>query len=222
MAHPARIVSQIILGSFLLLGMATASTASDVDATDRAADGSGKPQTDGAPIAGDADAPKPVPAPAASDPAALKAPDFTVTDLKGGTIHLADLLAKGPVYVNFWTTWCGPCKREMPELDRIHKTYRDRGFAVVAVAQDEARSAGKVKPYIESNKFEFFAATDPTKSVGNAYNVRAYPTSFLVKQDGTIGYFAQGYLPGDEKKIEGLVRGLLGLETGQEAPGAAK
>jgi peroxiredoxin len=160
--------------------------------------------------------------PEATQAAALKAVDFTVKDQKGRTIHLAELLAKGPVYLDFWTSWCGPCKREMPELDRIHKTYRDRGFAVVAVAQDDTRSVRLVKPYIDSNKFEFFAASDPTKSVGNAYNVRQYPTSFLIKQDGTIAYFAQGYLPGDEKKIEALVRELLGMEAGEQAPGVKK
>jgi thiol-disulfide isomerase/thioredoxin len=152
----------------------------------------------------------------------LKAADFTVKDLQGRPIHLAELLKKGPVYLNFWTSWCGPCKREMPELDRIHKTYRDRGFAVVAIAQDNSRSVAMVKPYITSNKFEFFAATDAAMSVGNLYNVRVYPTSFMIKQDGTIAYFAQGYLPGDEKKIEKLVRELLGVGTGEQAPDATK
>ena len=177
-----------------------------------------QPQGDPVPAKADAGAS----APSAQQGAVIKASDFTVKDLKGNSIHLAELLAKGPVYLNFWTSWCAPCKREMPELDRIHKTYRDRGFAVLAIAQDESKNVGKVKPYIESNKFEFIAATDPTKSVGNAYNVRAYPTSFLIKPDGTIAYFAQGYLPGDEKKIESLVRELLGLETGEQAPGAAR
>jgi len=159
----------------------------------------------------------------ASPPAAtLKAPDFTVKDLKGQTLQLSELLKKGPVFVDFWTSWCTPCKREMPELDRLHKTYRDRGFAVVAIAQDDTRTASKVKPYIDSNKFAFFAASDPTKSIGNAYNVRQYPTSFLIRQDGTVAYFAQAYLPGDEKKVEALVRELLGLEPADLSPGATK
>jgi peroxiredoxin len=211
-------VLHLILVPILFLALATTLITASRSGAALVAGDSGQPQSDQTPVKAEASAP----APSAGQAAAIKVPDFTVKDLKGKTIHLAELLAKGPVYLNFWTSWCSPCKREMPELDRIHKTYRDRGFAVVAIAQDETRTVGKVKPYIDSNKFEFLAATDPSKSVGNAYNVRAYPTSFLIKQDGTVAYFAQGYLPGDEKKIESLVRELLGMETGEQAPGAAR
>ncbi len=217
-SNQERTAPHLLLVPILILGLAAALITPSTGGVALAAGGSGQPQSDQASVKAEAGAP----APSAAQTATIKAPDFTVKDLKGKTIHLAELLAKGPVYLNFWTTWCSPCKREMPELDRIHKTYRAQGFAVVAIAQDDTRTVGKVKPYIDSSKFEFLAATDPSKSAGNAYNVRAYPTSFLIKQDGTVAYFAQGYLPGDEKKIESLVRELLGMETGEPAPGAAK
>jgi len=70
----------------------------------------------------------------------LKAPDFTAKDLQGKEVKASELLKKGPILVDFWTTWCGPCKREMPELDKLHKKYRDRGFSVVAISQDERTS----------------------------------------------------------------------------------
>jgi thiol-disulfide isomerase/thioredoxin len=214
----AQIALRSVLVPTLFIGLAATLAAPSTSDAAQAAIGSEQSQSDQSPAKDETAAA----APSAAQAPAIKAPDFTVKDLKGKTVHLAELLAKGPVYLNFWTSWCGPCKREMPELDRIYKTYRNRGFAVVAIAQDDTRTVGKVKPYIDSNKFEFLAATDPDKSVGNAFNVRQYPTSFLIKQDGTVAYFAQGYLPGDEKKIESLVRGLLGMAAGEQAPDAAK
>ncbi len=145
---------------------------------------------------------------------ALTAADFTGKDLEGKSVTLSDLLKKGPVLLDFWTTWCSPCRREMPELDRLHRTYRDNGFQVVMISEDDPKTMGKVKPAIQSRKYEFLVLLDPDKKIGNAYNVRQYPTSFLVKGDGTIAHFAQGYLPGDEKKLEGLVVGLVGAGTG--------
>jgi len=139
------------------------------------------------------------------------APDFTGRDLKGKSVALSSLLKKGPVLLDFWTTWCAPCKKEMPELDRLHRTYRDKGFQVVAISQDDNRTVGTVQSYIQSKKYQFIVLVDPDKKIGNLYNVRQYPTSFLVAQDRTVRHFAQGYLPGDEKKLESLIRTLVGL-----------
>lgn len=143
--------------------------------------------------------------------AVLKAADFTAKDIDGKTVTLSELLKSGPVLLDFWTTWCGPCKKEMPELDKLHQTYKDKGFKVLAIAQDDPKTAQKVKPMIQSQKYSMVVIADSDKEIGRKYNVRQYPTSFLVSQDGTIAHYAQGYLPGDEKKLEGLVRGLLGL-----------
>ncbi len=139
-----------------------------------------------------------------------KAPDFSAKDLSGKTVKLADLLQSGPVLVDFWTTWCKPCKNELPELDRLHKTYRDRGFKVVAIAEDDPKSVLAVKPLVTQKKWEMIVLTDTKRDVGNLFNVRNYPTSFLIDKDGTIASFAQGYMPGDEKQLEAKVVGLLG------------
>jgi len=153
----------------------------------------------------------------AEDPARspmAKAPDFSAKDLSGKTIHLADLLKTGPVLVDFWTTWCKPCKNELPELDKLHRAYRDRGFKVVAIAEDDPKTVLGVKQIVTQKKWEMIILTDTKKDVGNSFNVRNYPTSFLIAQDGTIVNFAQGYMPGDEKPLEAKVVGLLGQGAG--------
>jgi peroxiredoxin len=143
--------------------------------------------------------------------------NFSAKNLQGETIQLSALLEKGPVLLDFWTTYCKPCKLELPELDRLHRTYRDQGFSVVAISQDDPKTLPRVKPYVEQRKFEMLVLVDPNKEVGNKLNVRLHPTSFLVAKDGSVVHFAQGYRPGDEKELESKVRELLGMGVGAGA-----
>ena len=153
---------------------------------------------------------------------AMKAASFRAKDLKGQIVDLAELLEEGPVFLHFWTTWCPSCQREMTRLDRLHRAYRDKGFHVVAIAQDDAKTVQKIKPLVTSKKFLMTVIADSNKEIGNRYNVRQYPTCFLIAKDGAIVHYAQGYIPGDEDQLEGLVRKLLGLEPSPAGSGSAK
>ncbi len=158
----------------------------------------------------------------AQAPAGLnKAPDFTAKDLDGKSFHLAELLAEGPVFVDFWTTYCKPCKNEIPELDKLYLKYKDKGFKVLLVAQDDQKSIQKVKGIITQMKIQSIVLADPNKLVGNAFNVKNYPTSFLIAKDGTVVHFTQGYMRGDEKVLEQKLVGLLG-GTGTAGSGDEK
>jgi peroxiredoxin len=148
---------------------------------------------------------------------APKAPDFTAKNLKGKEIKLSDLLEEGPVLVDFWTTWCKPCMLELPQLDRIHRTYAEHGFKAIAISQDDTKTVRKVKPLVKQKKLDLLVLVDPSREVGTKYGVRNYPTSFLIDKDQRIVHYAQGYNKGDEKELEELVRGLLGLEAGESA-----
>ena len=142
-----------------------------------------------------------------------KAPVFSAKDLSGKTVKLSDLLNKGPVLINFWMSCCKPCKNQLPELDKLHRAYRDRGFQVVAISEDGPKTVLGVKALVSQKKWEMLVLVDTNKGVGNLYNVRKYPTSYLIAQDGTIAHFALGYMPGDEKQLEERVVSLLGGET---------
>lgn len=164
--------------------------------------------TDTAPAAENSAAPA---AEKAAVPAALsKAPDFTGTGIDGKTYRLKDLLAKGPVLIDFWTTWCKPCMQELPHLQKIWEKYHAQGFTLLGVASDDPRTAAKIKPLVQSKGFKFTIVTDGDRKIGNLYNVRNYPTAVLVAPDGSVVSYAQGYHPGDETEMETRIVALLG------------
>ena len=116
--------------------------------------------------------------------------DFTLEGLKEGTsIHLADYKGK-VVILDFWATWCPPCRRELPILQKIYEEYNDKdknknkGFVFIAVNSREDRDA--VQRYIEKEGFTFPVALDNDGKVGDLYKVEAYPTMVLIDKKGKI------------------------------------
>lgn len=169
---------------------------------------------------GDAPADAPARATAPGSAAGSTAPDFSVSGVDGKVYSLKALLEKGPVLLNFWTTWCKPCKLEIPHLQRIHDTYKDQGFALLGVPSDDTRTAAQVRPAIRSMRMTFPNLPDQNRVLGNLYNVRNYPTTVLISRDGRIAHYAQGYKPGDEKKLEEMITALLRRPTeGQDDGG---
>ncbi|MDC1038028.1 TlpA disulfide reductase family protein [Candidatus Marinimicrobia bacterium] len=130
-----------------------------------------------------------------------KVPNVRLKMLDGKYAKLYDLLKDGPMIIDFWATWCEPCKKQMHHLNKFHKHFKDTGFRVLTINTDTPKSMGKVKSYIRSKKFEFMVAVDPNNQVMKKMRVKLMPTTILVDTDGTIIYRHQGYLPGDERDI---------------------
>jgi peroxiredoxin len=130
-----------------------------------------------------------------------KVPNVRLKMLDGKYAKLYDFLKDGPMIVDFWATWCEPCKKQMHYLNKFHKHFKDTGFKVLAINTDTPKSMGKVKSYVRSKKFEFMVAVDPNNQVMKKMRVKLMPTTILVDTDGSIIYRHQGYLPGDEKDI---------------------
>ena len=130
-----------------------------------------------------------------------KIPNVRLKMLNGKYSKLYDLLKDGPVLIDFWATWCEPCKKEMYFLDKYHNHFKDQGFKVLTVNTDTPKSMGKVKSYIRSKKYEFLVALDPNQQVMKKMSVKLLPTTILVDKDGTILFRHQGYSPGDENII---------------------
>lgn len=129
----------------------------------------------------------PAPAPVAGAPA----PDFTLTDLAGNDVRLSDLQGQ-VVLVNFWATWCGPCRLEMPAIEAEYQARRDRGLTVLAVDLDEP--ADDVAAFIAELDLTFTVLLDPGARVFDLYRVRGYPTSFFINRDGMIDRQHVGYM----------------------------
>jgi cytochrome c biogenesis protein CcmG/thiol:disulfide interchange protein DsbE len=144
---------------------------------------------------------------ASAEPAAVA--DFEAPMAGGGKVRLHDLLAKGPVLIDFWALWCKPCLKELPELDRLHRTYADRGFTVLAVNGDSPADVARVLPFVRSRDYAFPVVTDLDGRLRRRFQVNALPTAILLDSDGRIAWTNQGYRPGDEKTLEAKLRPLL-------------
>ncbi len=119
------------------------------------------------------------PAPALGHPA----PAFTLPSLTGGDLALADLAGR-PVVLNFWASWCGPCRAEMPELQRLHDRLGEAGVAVVGVNQGESPETAAA--YLQALGLSFPVALDQRTGVSQQYLVNSLPTTFFIDRDGVI------------------------------------
>ena len=111
------------------------------------------------------------------------APDFTVQTLDGESVTLSDLRGN-PVFLNFWTTWCGPCVAELPDIQEVHEEKSVEGLVVLAVNLGEREST--VEAFIESNDYSFEVGLDENGAVAQAYEVVSIPATFLIDSEGII------------------------------------
>jgi peroxiredoxin len=132
------------------------------------------------------------------------APDFISPSLSGSEVALTDY-AGDVVVVNFWATWCPPCKAEMPGINNFYEAHRDDGLVVLAVNAQESES--QVRPFIEASGFTFPVLLDPAGSVVNQYQVHSFPTTIIIDRDGVVRHIQVGMI--SEEELEGIVTPLL-------------
>jgi len=118
----------------------------------------------------------------AADDAKRQDADFTLLDLSGKPWHLRDLKGK-VILVNFWATWCPPCRKEMPDLQALYDKYKDQGFLVLSISDEEA---AKVSPFIAERKISYPVLLDPGRKVNDAFVVEGIPKSFVYDREGKL------------------------------------
>ena len=143
---------------------------------------------------------------AAAVTAFAPAPDFTLPSLEGRNLRLKEQLGN-VVLLNFWATWCGPCKQEMPHLNRLYEKYRASGFVLLGVnIDDDTRRAGELAAKLG---LKFPVLFDTQKNVSRLYDVASMPATVIVDRDGRVRHLHRGYRDGVEATYDDQVRALL-------------
>jgi peroxiredoxin len=138
-------------------------------------------------------------------PRARMAEDFTLPTPDGRPFRLSDHRGR-VVLINFWATWCPPCREEMPSMERLYARQRDRRFTLVAVSLDS--NPALVVPYFKQSGLSFPVVLDPRMDLANSYGVRALPASFIVDPRGTLVAVALGPRAWDGPAAHALVEGV--------------
>jgi len=134
-----------------------------------------------------------------------KAPGFELPGQQG-VVRLSDT-SGSVVYVDFWASWCGPCRQSFPWMNQLQEKYRAKGLKVIAVNVD-ARSEDARK-FLAQNPAGFTVAFDPKGSTPAGYGVKGMPTSYLVGKDGKVIFRHQGFNPAEKEKIENDIKSAL-------------
>jgi len=135
-----------------------------------------------------------------------KAVEFSLPAVSGENVTLQSLRGK-VVLLNFWATWCGPCRQELPELARVQEKFRQRGLTVVAVTVDN--EVENVRAFLKKYDIKLQALWDKKKKVADAYLVEKMPSSYLIDRNGVVRFIHRGYIPEELKRIEAEIDDLL-------------
>jgi len=142
----------------------------------------------------------------AAPSAPAPAPDFALPARDGGEVRLSDL--KGQVVmINFWATWCGPCRQEMPLLEQLQAKYEPLGFTLLGVNVEPDPAAASA--WLKGVTVTFPILFDTRNAVAESFGVQGMPSSVFVDREGRVRYVHRGYKPGDEAQYADLIRGLV-------------
>ena len=134
------------------------------------------------------------------------APDFALKSSTGANLRLSEYRGD-VVMINFWATWCGPCRQDMPLLDELHSRYERVGFSLLGVNIDDDSS--KAMNMVSELGVNFPVLFDNRKEVSKMYQVDAMPVTLILDREGTVRHVHQGYKPGYEVKYLDQIRSLL-------------
>jgi peroxiredoxin len=139
------------------------------------------------------------------------APDFTARDLDGKTFRLSDHLGKEVVLLDFWSTYCEPCRAEFPHLRALYDQNKALGLLVVAVSMDGPETVADLPAFVKRFELDFPVVLDDDSRIASLYNPKkSMPLSVLIDRTGRIGVVREGYNPGDEGLVAADVATALG------------
>lgn len=133
---------------------------------------------------------------------------FELDALEGNAkIRLSDFKGK-VVFVDFWASWCGPCKQSLPEFNKVYHQYKDKGFEIIAINLDE--NPEDAKAFLSKHPVDYTIAADSSGSIAEKFGIEAMPSSVLIDQLGVLRVNHKGYRKGDAEKLKKAINLLLG------------
>ena len=140
--------------------------------------------------------------------------DFTLPDIDDQNVSLSDYMGDYIIILDFWASWCAPCMRLMPELEKIHSDYED--IKVIGISIDNPRSINRAKTLVRSQKYTMVSLFDPEQEIMDRFQVTSVPHTFIIGYDGEIIYEHTGYNRGDEEEfLEVINQYKASQEAGQ-------
>ena len=137
-----------------------------------------------------------------------RAPDFALPGLDGQRVRLSDFRGKKAIFLNFWATWCPPCRLEMPTMEKAYQEYKSRGLEVLAVSIDAGQKS-VVKNFLQEFKLTFPALLDPDMEVLRLYRMFSLPATFLIDKEGIIRHRELGYRDWTDPESRKLLEEIL-------------
>ncbi len=134
------------------------------------------------------------------------APDFTLKSYSGKNLKLSEFRGE-VILLNFWASWCGPCRQEMPLLQELHNKYKGFGFTVMGVNVEE--NSSKAKGIVKSSRLSFPILFDTQNKVSKLYQIAAMPSTVIIDRNGNMRYLHKGYKPGDLAAYKKWVKQLI-------------
>lgn len=128
--------------------------------------------------------------------------NFVLNDLQNKSQSFEELKGEKLTILDFWATWCKPCNKAIPELNKIYLRYKDKGVNLIGINCDGPRSVAKVAPLCKTLQIEYPVLLDMNTELMNGLNLSAYPSLLIVNSLGKIVWIHEGYVPGDELIIQ--------------------
>jgi peroxiredoxin len=136
-------------------------------------------------------------------------PDFELPDSSGKTVKLSGALqGKKLVLINFWATWCGPCRVEMPSFEKLYNEQKNNGFTILAIAEDKERA--KVDQYLQGKPVSFPVLLDPNNALATQLKIQSFPTTVLLDGNGKIQEVREGVHPYLQYSVEATLKSPKG------------
>ncbi|MCC6815142.1 MAG: TlpA family protein disulfide reductase [Saprospiraceae bacterium] len=137
-------------------------------------------------------------------------PSLSLKTLQGQNFSLEKAFAKNKLTViDFWATWCGPCKKELDALKGLYKEWKNNGVEIIAISIDDSQQLNKVMPMVQQKQWEYTILSDVNKQSLTKLGFSSIPQTYIINQKGEIVYSHPGYTPGDEKELAKKINSLL-------------